>query len=326
MNIKIIIPFFGELPDYFDFFLESCRYNSNITFFIFSDQKMNIQESNIKCYYMTFEEFINLAKNKIDFNIEVSSPYKLCDYKPLYGKIFEDYLKETDFWGHCDVDLIFGNIFNLISKEILLKYDKIQCLGHFILYRNNDEINNLYKTKLENGIPVEKVLNYKEPCFFDEVIMPIICNKCNIKQYIRNKFADILPQYNDFVISPICTVENKENQLFFWEKGKLYQQYIENNEIKLNEIMYIHLQKRFMNINYTKEDLNNRIYITPQGFIPERIFSANHLRKSKTQRKNYYIKKIKGFSLRKIWIKLKIVKLKNIIMEEDNENRYIDIS
>ena len=112
MNIKIIIPFFGKLPDYFDFFLESCRYNSNITFLIFSDKKMNIQESNIKCYYMTFEEFINLAKNKIDFNIEVSSPYKLCDYKPLYGKIFEDYLKETDFWGHCDVDLIFGNIFN----------------------------------------------------------------------------------------------------------------------------------------------------------------------------------------------------------------------
>ena len=45
----------------------------------------------------------------------VNSPYKLCDYKPVYGLIFDEDLQDYDFWGHCDVDLIFGDIRKFIN-------------------------------------------------------------------------------------------------------------------------------------------------------------------------------------------------------------------
>ena len=45
-----------------------------------------------------------------DFPISLERPYKLCDYKPSYGEVFKDELAGYDFWGNCDIDLVWGNI------------------------------------------------------------------------------------------------------------------------------------------------------------------------------------------------------------------------
>ena len=50
---------------------------------------------------------------------------------------------EYDFWGYCDIDLIFGNIRKFITDDILDKYDKILSRGHFTLFRNKDSINTI---------------------------------------------------------------------------------------------------------------------------------------------------------------------------------------
>ena len=44
----------------------------------------------------------------------------MCDYKVAYGEMFQDYIKEYDFWGHCDMDMIFGEE-NFIN-EIIWNY------------------------------------------------------------------------------------------------------------------------------------------------------------------------------------------------------------
>jgi len=64
--------------------------------------------------------------------------------------IFEDWLKDYDFWGYGDLDLIYGNIRKFCNDQVLQEYDIISgrkkyLTGHFALYRNNETVNNLYK-------------------------------------------------------------------------------------------------------------------------------------------------------------------------------------
>ena len=39
----------------------------------------------------------------------IEDAYKLTDFKPAYGEIFQDYIIQYDFWGFTDIDLIYGD-------------------------------------------------------------------------------------------------------------------------------------------------------------------------------------------------------------------------
>ena len=78
-------------------------------------------------------------EKKLGFPVALNSPYKLCDFKPSDGEVFEDYLNDYDYWGHCDVDLIWGDIRKFVTDELLEKYVRIFSRGHCSIYRNSSE-------------------------------------------------------------------------------------------------------------------------------------------------------------------------------------------
>ena len=125
-SICLVILYFGKLPNYFNLWLTSCKYNNTINFLLFTDDKTKYDyPNNVRVIYTTFEEIRNQIQSKFDFRITLEKPYKLCDFKPAYGYIFNKYLKGYDFWGHCDLDVIFGNLRKFLPEEILKEYDKI---------------------------------------------------------------------------------------------------------------------------------------------------------------------------------------------------------
>jgi hypothetical protein len=81
--------------------------------------------------------------------VRICFPYKLCDFKPAYGFLFEKHLTGYDFWGHCDLDIIFGDIRAFMTHELLENYDVISSrhdyvTGSFALYKNTPEVNTLF--------------------------------------------------------------------------------------------------------------------------------------------------------------------------------------
>lgn len=61
------------------------------------DQTIRNWPDNVLRVFMTFDELKELIQSKFDFEIKIIEPHKLCDYKPAYGYIFEEYLEEADY-------------------------------------------------------------------------------------------------------------------------------------------------------------------------------------------------------------------------------------
>ena len=142
MKIMIFSVYFGKLPNYFELWIKSCEKNTNIQFRVITDDRRGyLLPSNVSIEYMTFESFRDKVQKCFDFEISLNVPYKLCDFKPAYGYIFEEYLKGYDYWGYADLDMIFGDITRFLPNG---QYDKISHLAHLCLIRNTYENNRLF--------------------------------------------------------------------------------------------------------------------------------------------------------------------------------------
>lgn len=312
MDIKVIIPYFGRFPSYFDFFLVSCSYNPEISFHFVTDQrKPNNCPKNVFFHIMEFSQLRKLVRKKLGKEAILYNPYKLCDYKPLYGYIFSDIINDADYWGHCDIDLILGRLFDFYDLNDFEKLDKIQTQGHLSFYKNSKKMNEMFKNEIPVGIMYKQMVNYKEPCFFDEISFPAICRKKEVIYGECRLFADILPQHANFHISSMeSDLRNKRNQSFYWENGKLFRK-----ASSKEELLYIHLQKRRMNSLYT--DFNERIYFTPKGLIPASLYNRKYEKNNYSQVFRYHINRISSMTINKIWIHYQVAKLKKYEKRHD---------
>ncbi|MFP5128915.1 DUF6625 family protein [Phocaeicola coprocola] len=293
-SIVFIVPYFGKFPSYFQIWLNSCKCNPTINWIIFTDIRTPYNyPDNVKVINITFEKLRNYIQSKYDFPIDLHAPYKLCDYKPAYGEIFQEYISEYDYWGHCDVDLIWGNIRHFITEQLLSKkYDKLFNFGHCILYHNTKENNQTYRSTIANIPNYRKVFSSPFNYYFDEThgVMPLfvklnknICNSIfcydvKIRQYSFRPAPSMFPSYQH--------LKNK-NGIFKKEKDSLFFIYVSNGQIQKEEFMYVHFQKRKM---YNSQEINNKqeYYIIPNKFIPNFNLSKHEILKSQPKIWNLY--------------------------------------
>jgi len=142
-SIVLVNCFFGALPPWMNAFLLSCSYNKSIFWHIFSDRpKPNGCPSNVLWDQISVSEFNERASSKLGFSAEIRPEfaYKLCDFKPFYGLIFDDFLKEYDFWGNCDLDIIWGDLRRFLTARSLRNAEIItarrrKMAGHLTVYR-----------------------------------------------------------------------------------------------------------------------------------------------------------------------------------------------
>lgn len=122
--------------------------NTNYDWLVFTDQDDFEDYRNVKVYKWCFYDFKKLAKSKLVLDFDIKIPYKICDYRPAFGKIFEDYLIDYDYWGFVDLDVIFGDL-DAYYRDVLeeYEYDVITCItnriaGCFTILKNNEKVNN----------------------------------------------------------------------------------------------------------------------------------------------------------------------------------------
>lgn len=243
-KIKYIVPYFGKLPQNFQLWLLSCSKNPTINWLVFTNDKTEFDyPKNVEVVYCTFEDIKERIQQIYEFKIVLDRPWKLCDYKVAYGEIFAPELVGFDFWGYCDIDLMFGNIRNFITDEILDKYEKIGFQGHSTLYKNVPDVNQRYRSKFEQ-LPnyIEIFTNSKGYCF-DENIIGEIYDNLKIPYYKETNFAHLSKYDYSFFLRYLPKEDNYKNnrQIFVWKNGVLRRFYLDKEkEIKDEEYMYLH--------------------------------------------------------------------------------------
>ncbi len=152
-SLALVIVWFGPWPFWMPAFLLSCRHNPTVDWLIFSDSEPPAEvPENVKILPMDLEGFNRRATKALGFEVKVlpDFAYKLCDLKILYGRIFAAELAGVDFWGCCDMDIIWGDLRRFLTPELLGRHDVItsrpgQIAGHFCLFRNRPEWADLFR-------------------------------------------------------------------------------------------------------------------------------------------------------------------------------------
>lgn len=143
----MVIPFYGPIPKWLPLFLKSAERNVGIHFLIVTDGKITqAMPQNVSHIPIPLAEIERRVRNTVSPGFRFSCAYKLCDVKPFYGVIFEDLFRGSQFWGYCDLDLVFGDVSPLLNSGRLENADLFcadagPVVGTFCLYRNNERMN-----------------------------------------------------------------------------------------------------------------------------------------------------------------------------------------
>lgn len=221
--------YYGHWPNYFQFWLTSCKYNTGIDFFLVTD--IDIEDyyvpQNVIIIRMTFNELVSKIKNTI---------------KLPKGK-----------------DMIFP------------------C-GHLSFVRNIEPFTEVYKIIGEYGVvDWETAFSISEYHFLDEHggLHPFFKSKDLAPFYYRKPdFDNIYPphkrKWSNF--KSINFPEKSHFLCFTYEEGHLYRNYLKGLKVQKEEISYLHISRREMEI---KAGTNKqRFVIFPNCFDNWQDFSV----------------------------------------------------
>lgn len=311
-SIVLILPYFGKFNEYFPLFLNSCKFNPTINWLIYTDdERQFLYPANVKVIYCSFSEFRQKLQDNFQFKILLDAPYKLCDYKPSYGEALQQDIKEYDFWGHCDCDLIFGDIRRFVTDEILSSYSKIFTRGHLTIYRNIPEINSFYRK--QDKIDHKKIYTDPKSYAFDEWpgISKIWKNQ-GLPFYDELVMDDIWTSSINFKPTKVLTVSNgpyhdhnrdlskqylsMKNIVYEYDRGRIYRKWRNGLQINEEEVAYVHMQKRKMTVGLLNNEDN--FLIVPNIFIPVTQLDIKNIRNisRKKMSKNDYFLASKNFA------------------------------
>lgn len=92
-SILVIHPYFGRFPKMFPFWLESCKLNKTVDFLIVTNQEIQSDSDNIIIKKSSLTQVKSELEAICGMNIWLEKPYKLCDFRPLFGNYFQNILK-----------------------------------------------------------------------------------------------------------------------------------------------------------------------------------------------------------------------------------------
>jgi hypothetical protein len=270
-RIALMNCYFGKFPWYFPFFIKSCVTNPTIDFIIFSNAfYTDTLPANVRIIPLDLSAFNLWASEKLGFEISLKNAYKLCDFKPAYGVIFSEYLKEYDFWGMCDIDIILGRIREFMTDELLYEYDVINTrhdylTGSFMLFRNNEVCNNLFaKSKDYKKVFISDKhfcfdeCNFKHAQMENEMnIFDVDCEIESMEHVIRTEMElGSINVFFDFLV-----VDGLSGKLK-WDNGLLSY----SNKLEILLYHLIQYKSNFFSKKETWEDIPNTYFIDKYTF------------------------------------------------------------
>ena len=229
-KIAILIPYFGEWPQWMDFFIESCRANRTIDWILIGDSAPPANKApNVRYVTTKFDQYRELLSERLKTKVRADDPYKLCDIRPALPFVHADLLRGYDFAGFGDLDVIYGDIRAFYGPELLDRYDLLsthpdRVSGHLCLMRNVPEMVSAY----ERAPGWKQAVGGAQHCGFDER---------GLFNYFRGRglLGRLRTQLHGFFGEAYSTPGPTEHMRWFWKGGTLTNEFYPHHPF-----MYLH--------------------------------------------------------------------------------------
>lgn len=206
-NAALVIAQFGDGWPYLDLWLKTvARQEMDVLFF--TNHEFDAPD-NVKIHKCKMDDVFDRAEKIYDLNFQNRYPYKLCDLKSFYGKIFEDELKDYEYWGYGDSDVVYGKLPKFSDLELYCaKHERPDMAlvkstkpvgkwfipGHFVMMKNDDRGRRIFE-----HLPTAKALLEEDTNnYIDEWLVPTVLIYeyglgaggiiANDYEYINNQF------------------------------------------------------------------------------------------------------------------------------------------
>lgn len=177
---------------------------------------------------MTLGEYDGLVRKHVgvdpkNFINSRGVPNKLTsDHYPAQGLIFQDYLKDTDYWGVTNWDCCYGRLSKFLPDSELEKFeiwsdDPCGFNGIFTLMKNTERVNNLFR-EVENW---QHFFTVHQPCAFDEIRFSEVLRKAAAQGWVEWGHPEHFPlhSYDRLVM------HRPEPHFYFEDDGALIEWY-----------------------------------------------------------------------------------------------------
>jgi hypothetical protein len=248
-SVAITARYFGTpLPGNFQFWLDSCGYNTKFDWLFFTDADTSHYSipANVHIRPMSLDGLTERLSAALGLKITTDRPYKVCDYRPIFWVLLR-HERPYDFWGHCDLDMTFGDLGRFVTAELLAKYDKLFACGHLTLYRNCPEANEMFR-RAHRNIDWRDVLTDTRNRGFDEHYGVNLIWQAQRGRVFNDDslVADVDPSIERFECVP--PNRNYRHQIFYFDNGHIYRLYYRKHQWMKQEFMLIHFPRRRMNV------------------------------------------------------------------------------
>jgi hypothetical protein len=266
----LIAPHFGSRPEYFPLVVRSMAANPDVSWLLLTDQPVANAPGNVVVELYTFDDLVERIRSHFAFDISLPTPYKLCDFRPAFGEIFADELTGYDFWGHSDLDVVFGRIRDHLPTAAF-ETDKILFNGNFSLYRNTAETAGWYRHEV-GKVSYRDALTNPAAMHFDEWAgIYYIVEDLGAPAWQEDVIFDIsFRRYRTRAEAP----QGRDPRRYAWEDGEVCEYRLERGRLERRTALLIHLQKRVLRAPAPAVLAAERYWILPNGFaVQDRVTS-----------------------------------------------------
>jgi hypothetical protein len=267
-SLRLVVPYFGERPTYLPLVMRSMAANPDVSWLLLTDRPAPEAPRNVAVKVCTFDDLANRIRSHFDFEISLETPYKLCDFRPAFGEIFADELAGYDFWGHSDLDVIFGQIREHLPASAF-ESDKILFNGSFSLYRNTAETAGWYRHEV-GKVSYRDAMTNSAAMHFDEWAgIYYIVGDLQAAAWHEDVIFDVsFRHYRTRAEKP----KGRDPRRYAWESGEVCEYRLDRGHPVRRTAMLIHLQKRVLRRPGDDVLAAERYWILPNRFaVQDRV-------------------------------------------------------
>jgi hypothetical protein len=251
-SIAILIPYFGDWPVWIDFFIESCRWNSDIDWILFNEHPPPENRArNVRHVTVSFDEYKDIASDALGLQLTGEDFYKLCDLKPALAYVHRDFVSDYDFVGFGDLDVIYGDIRAFYDDELLHEYDILsshrdRISGHLCLMRNTEEM----ITAFQRIRGWKIALSRPEHVEFDEGAFFRMFKGRRAKLLGRLGYHQPALLFREAYSTPAPSTHMR----WFWERGNLTNEFYPEHPFMYLHFMSWHSNRWYASQEYVDSD------------------------------------------------------------------------